>query len=111
MDPRTIGHAPAGADLAIAALTGLYSRNLIWDDAYRLWVFEPATPRAAAVTWRPGQAEFEVRQYGDRPVWDEVVAAYFQWVAWGEPDRGRFGMTVAPEGQRIWLDEPSRTIG
>ncbi|MFC3986640.1 methyltransferase domain-containing protein [Streptosporangium jomthongense] len=111
VDPRAIGHAPAGADLAVAARTGLYSRTLIWDDAYRLWVYEPGTCHAAAVTWTEGRRDIEVRQYGDRPVWDEVVDAYFQWVGWGQPGRGRFGMTVAPDGQRVWLDEPSRTIG
>lgn len=111
VDPRTVAYAPAGADLAIFALTGLRSRGLRWEDAYRLWVFEADSPRAAAVTWRQGQEEIEVRQYGDRPVWQEVVDAYFQWVAWGEPARNRFGMTVTPEGQRVWLDEPARTIG
>jgi protein-L-isoaspartate(D-aspartate) O-methyltransferase len=44
-------------------------------------------------------------------VWEEVVAAYFRWVKWGEPRRDRFGMTVGPEGQRYWLDTPSRVIG
>lgn len=36
VDPRTIAYAPAGADLAIHALTGLHSRGLRWPDAYRL---------------------------------------------------------------------------
>ncbi|MEV4096062.1 methyltransferase domain-containing protein [Streptosporangium saharense] len=108
VDPRTIGHAPAGADLAVAALTGMHSRSLVWDDAYRLWVYEPGTPHAAAVTWTEGHRDIEVRQYGERPVWDEVVDAYFRWVGWGQPGRSRFGMTVAPDGQRVWLDEPGR---
>ncbi|GAA3073239.1 hypothetical protein [Streptosporangium carneum] len=62
-------------------------------------------------TTAQGRRGIEVRRYGDRPVWDEVVDAYFQWVNWGQPGRSRFGMTVTPDGQQVWLDEPSRTIG
>jgi protein-L-isoaspartate(D-aspartate) O-methyltransferase len=61
--------------------------------------------------WRPGIQEYEVYQVGGRPVWEEVVDAYFQWVGWGEPHFSRFGMTVTLEGQRIWLDEPVREVG
>jgi protein-L-isoaspartate(D-aspartate) O-methyltransferase len=41
VDPRTIGHAPAGADLTIAALTGLvsYGSAMVDEDGelYRMW--------------------------------------------------------------------------
>lgn len=111
VDPRTIAYAPAGADLAIHALTGLHSQGVRRPDVYRLWVHDAGGSDAAAVTWRPGQREFEVRRYGRRPVWDEVVDAYFRWVAWGQPGRARFGMTVTPDGQKVWLDEADRIIG
>ncbi|MDF5752425.1 hypothetical protein [Spongiactinospora sp. TRM90649] len=85
IDPRTIGDAPAGADLARAAISGL--RAFAEDDyGYRLWVVDTETPsRWAAVTYQTGADEFEVYQLGDRAVWDEVTDAYFRWVAWGEP--------------------------
>jgi protein-L-isoaspartate(D-aspartate) O-methyltransferase len=63
------------------------------------------------VTWEPGRDEYTVSQIGDRPLWDEVVDAYFRWVGWGEPGRERFGMTVTPDGQRVWLDTPTQVIG
>jgi protein-L-isoaspartate(D-aspartate) O-methyltransferase len=44
-------------------------------------------------------------------VWTEVTDAYFRWVRWGEPGRVRFGMTVTPDGQRVWLDSSERVIG
>jgi protein-L-isoaspartate(D-aspartate) O-methyltransferase len=116
IDPRTVAHAPAGADLAISALTGLTSNGSAEPDEdgelYRLWVSDPGDPHSwAAVDWRPDMAEYKLYQVGDRPLWDEVVAAYFRWVGWGEPGRDRFGMTIGPDGQRIWLDAPDRVVG
>jgi protein-L-isoaspartate(D-aspartate) O-methyltransferase len=116
IDPRTIADAPAGADLAISALTGLSSNGSAEPDEdgplYRMWVSDPDNPYSwAAVDWRPGVSDYEVYQVGDRPLWDEVTEAYARWVSWGEPDYRRFGMTVTPEGQRIWLDRPERVLG
>ncbi|WP_158557932.1 methyltransferase domain-containing protein [Spongiactinospora gelatinilytica] len=112
IDPRTIGNAPPGADLAIAAITGLRAFVEDDDDGYRLWVVDTETPSQwAAVTYKAGAEEFPVYQLGDRPVWDEAVDAYFRWVDWGEPRRDRFGMTVSPDGQQVWLDTPQQVIG
>ncbi|PZG24097.1 protein-L-isoaspartate(D-aspartate) O-methyltransferase [Spongiactinospora gelatinilytica] len=113
VDPRTIAAAPAGADLAISALTGLVATTAdLEDGGFRMWVRDPDDGgQWASVTRRPGQDEFRVYQVGDRPVWDEVTDAYFQWVSWGEPGRDRFGMTVTPDGQQVWLDTPHRPIG
>ncbi|TCO65184.1 ATP-grasp peptide maturase system methyltransferase [Actinocrispum wychmicini] len=47
-----------------------------------------------------------VTQGGPRRLWDEVEAAYQQWVALGEPRRARFGITVTPDVQELWLDRP-----
>ncbi|MGW0806558.1 methyltransferase domain-containing protein [Nonomuraea sp. NPDC002799] len=112
VDPRTIAYAPAGADLAIAALTGLAAHGSAEPDEdgelYRLWLSDPADSYSwAVVDWRPGEQEYEVYQVGDRPLWDEVTDAYFRWVSWGEPGRDRFGMTVTPDGRHIWLDSPT----
>jgi hypothetical protein len=110
--PRTIVHAPAGADVVIGALTGLRSTSDGGEDYLRVWVSDVGDPgRWAGATWEAGREEFEVYQIGDRPVWEEAVDAYFQWVAWGQPGRERFGMTVTAEGQQVWLDTPDRVIG
>ncbi|MEO3802356.1 methyltransferase domain-containing protein [Nonomuraea sp. B1E8] len=115
IDPRTIAHAPVGADLAISALTGLTSNGSGEPDEdgdlYRLWVSDPADPYSwAAADWRPDTARYKLYQVGERALWDEVVDAYFRWVSWGEPGRDRFGMTVTPEEQRLWLDSPDHVV-
>ncbi|MBT2230538.1 methyltransferase domain-containing protein [Nonomuraea sp. NEAU-A123] len=110
IDPRTLAYAPAGADLAISALTGLHSHTYREDDFHRMWVMGGSDQWAAA-TWEPKREQYEAFQIGDRAVWQEAVDAYFQWVSWGEPGRDRFGMTVTAEGQRIWLDTPERVVG
>ncbi|TDD46263.1 protein-L-isoaspartate(D-aspartate) O-methyltransferase [Nonomuraea terrae] len=116
VDPRTIAYAPAGADLAMAALTGLEASHSSESDEdgelFKLWICDPRDPYSwATAVWRPNSVEYDVYQVGHRPVWDEVLNAYFQWVSWGRPGRDRFGMTVTPHGQRIWLDSPDRIVG
>jgi protein-L-isoaspartate(D-aspartate) O-methyltransferase len=115
VDPRTIACAPPGADLAMAALTGLACHSSAEPDEdgelHRVWLSDPGDPGSwAVVDWRPDVEEYEVFQVGDRPLWDEVTAAYFRWVSWGEPGRDRFGMTVTAGGQRVWLDDPERML-
>ncbi|MDF5754931.1 methyltransferase domain-containing protein [Spongiactinospora sp. TRM90649] len=112
VDPRMITQAPPGAALAMSALTGLHIGSHQETDRLLTWVSDPGVPaRWALIIYVPDADDHEVHQVGDRPLWDEVVNAYLQWMAWGEPDRDRFGMTVTPNGQRIWLDAPQRPIG
>jgi hypothetical protein len=56
--------------------------------------------------FHPDRAEARVFQFGARRLWDEVGAAYEWWAARGRPGHERFGLTVSPEGERVWLDEP-----
>lgn len=112
VNPRMIANAAPGATLAIAALTGLRLTTRAEPDRFLMWVTSPGYPgEKAMIIWEKGQSEYTSYQLGDRPVWDEVVAAYFQWVKWGEPSRDRFGMTIAADGQSYWLDTPVRVIG
>ncbi|GHE42692.1 protein-L-isoaspartate O-methyltransferase [Streptosporangium violaceochromogenes] len=116
VDPRTIASAPAGADLAVSTLTGLHAHGSAEPDEdgepYRMWISDPADPRSwAVVDRRPGEAEYEVYRVGHRPLWEEVVDAHTRWVGWGRRGRERYGITVAPDGQRIWLDSPEHVIG
>ncbi|MEU4578195.1 protein-L-isoaspartate(D-aspartate) O-methyltransferase [Nonomuraea sp. ATR24] len=110
VDPRTLAYAPLGADLAVSALTGLRTSVYQEDDFYRMWVIGGPDEWAAA-SWQPHRDDYEVYRFGDRDVWAEAVNAYFTWVSWGEPGHERFGMTVTPEEQRVWLDEATRVIG
>ncbi|MEU6784228.1 methyltransferase domain-containing protein [Nonomuraea angiospora] len=111
VDPRTIAHAPAGAGLAMSALTGLHIREVDEGDRFVLYVVDPADPAHWAAAVHDPDGDHLAYQLGDRSLWDEITDAYAQWVSWGEPDRERFGMTVTREGQRIWLDDPERTLG
>ncbi|MEV0619618.1 methyltransferase domain-containing protein [Nonomuraea sp. NPDC050404] len=115
LDPRALDQLDAGADLAIGALTGLCSNTTEGTDDdgeyLRMWVSDPNDAASWAVaTWRPGEADHAVQQVGDRPVWDEVLHAYARWVEFGEPHWKRFGVTVTPNGQTVWLDTPEEVL-
>ncbi|MGP3958166.1 methyltransferase domain-containing protein [Nonomuraea sp. 3N208] len=109
--PRTIGLAPPGADLAMAAVTGLYAHISREENRFLTYVLDPADPGQWAVAVHErGNPEHTVYQMGERPLWEEVCDAYFQWLGWGEPGRDRFGMTVTPEEQCVWLDTPDQVL-
>ncbi|WP_113704943.1 methyltransferase domain-containing protein [Nonomuraea lactucae] len=110
VDPRTIAYAPAGAGLVMSALTGLRTR--VSDEAgFVLYLVDPGDAGQWAAAVHRSDTEHMVYELGDRRLWEEVADAYFRWVSWGEPGLDRFGMTVTPEGQRLWLDTPERAIG
>ncbi len=46
---------------------------------------------------------YEVRQSGERKLWDEVQAAYQWWLDRGQPTAGAWRFTIGPDGQRIDL--------
>ena len=49
-------------------------------------------------------------QYGPRRLWDEVSAAYLRWARLGRPALDRFGLTITPDGQHLWLDTPDHVM-
>ncbi|MFF0227873.1 protein-L-isoaspartate(D-aspartate) O-methyltransferase [Streptomyces sp. NPDC004629] len=69
--------------------------------AVELWGADGAWARA-----EHGKA----RQAGPRLLWDAVEAAHELYLDNDRPGRDRFGVTVTPEGQRTWLDSPSRPM-
>jgi len=77
------------------------------DDGRVAWLYS-LTCRSWAVVFFDEDELSEVYQGGGRRVWDEVEQAYFWWLGWGRPGLGRLGMTVGPDGQRVWLDSPDR---
>jgi protein-L-isoaspartate(D-aspartate) O-methyltransferase len=102
-----------GAHLMCAALAprvGWYDQD---DDAgrYSLLLYD-LDDHAAEGSWaacdhEPGAAEFQVTPYGERRLWDELSAAYTQWLSLGSPKDDRFGMTIDPSGGHLWLDHPA----
>jgi protein-L-isoaspartate O-methyltransferase len=61
---------------------------------------------SAAVVTRGEQ----VREYGERPLWRQIEQAYQDWRALGSPALARFGLTVTPTEQAVWLDDPTAVV-
>ena len=117
LDPRRVEGDSYSADLAISAMvpgvqTRLYHGEGDEADECTFWILERDARDGswASVDYIPGDAEFVVQQHGERRLWDEVEAAYLRWLSWGRPGQDRFGLTVTPEGQRVWLDSPDHVV-
>jgi protein-L-isoaspartate O-methyltransferase len=108
INPRTIAYAPAVADLVVSQLVpGVTGRRP--DDA--LWLFDGHDSGCWAIaTFAEYAGAFEIKQAGERNLWDEAVAAYFRWQSLGRPELDRFGLTVTRDGERLWLDHPDNVI-
>jgi protein-L-isoaspartate O-methyltransferase len=90
------------------------------DDVLRLyiWLSDPASGSWARIQVR-GPFDFTpfpvgvvapVEQYGPRRLWDEIEAVHRWWQGAGKPGLPRFGLTVRPDGQVVWLDSPAQPI-
>ncbi|MFC4586129.1 methyltransferase domain-containing protein [Sphaerisporangium corydalis] len=110
LDPRRVVRSSAGADVAVAgSLPDVYGTHAGEEDGgFRLWLWSGDSE--AQVHRAPGYKQSSVFHRGPRDLWAEVEAAYLRWVSWGAPDRDRFGMTVTPAGQHIWLDSPGNPL-
>lgn len=107
--PRELFDDDGDAMFALAAqLPELREAHFVRDGAWQLRLSEPASGSWASFT--AGTNEHIVCQKGRRRLWDEFEAAYRWWVEAGKPGRRRFGMTVTPEGQRLWLDAPDNPV-
>ncbi|MGH3934174.1 MAG: methyltransferase domain-containing protein [Pseudonocardiaceae bacterium] len=49
---------------------------------------------------------FLVTETGPRALWAEVEQLYQQWQACNQPHRERFGLSITPGRQWVWLDTP-----
>ncbi|MCO6010301.1 methyltransferase domain-containing protein [Actinoallomurus purpureus] len=117
LDPRHL-HDDTDADLFICARVPGVHKRLYYDEETNsgeatFWVLDNAGHHGswASVDYVPGKAEFLVQQHGPRRLWDEVSEAYLRWLSLGRPARDRFGLTVSPEGERVWLDDPIDLVG
>ncbi|WP_224279394.1 methyltransferase domain-containing protein [Streptomyces sp. LS1784] len=78
--------------------------------AYTLWLYSRDTLSWASVDYEQDRTEYEVYQSGPRNLWDEVEAAWRWWDEQGRPGFERFGLTVTPDGQTVWLDSPTNPV-
>lgn len=110
LDPRRIARASQGADIAIAALLpGLHTVIAEHDDdTFHMWLSDATS--SAYVLYSPDYRQSAVHQSGPRDLWDELHDAFLTWIAWGQPTRDRFGLTVTRDRQYVWLDDPDRPI-
>lgn len=109
------------ADIAETTSTSLDPRKLLDDDAQlavglHLGRCRPAFDYVedgsietlwllAADSWASVSGDI-VRQAGVRRLWDEALTGYQWWISHGQPTRRRYGVSVTPRRQWVWLDEP-----
>ncbi|MFF0017076.1 methyltransferase [Streptomyces sp. NPDC005374] len=73
------------------------------------WFLHPDGSWAALEPSLGGTAH--VFQGGPRNLWFVIEAAVSEWFGAGCPELGRYGLTVTPDENAVWLDHPSRRIG
>jgi hypothetical protein len=83
------------------------------DGQYEVLLYHVTTESAATVQVTPHaivEGHYPVRQHGPRKLWEEAHKAYRWWVAHGTPGRTRYGLTITPTEQHLWLDEPTNLV-
>lgn len=58
----------------------------------------------------PDEKAYVIRQHGPRRLWSELEEAYQWWCDHEKPSHERFGVTVTPDRQSVWLDTPERLL-
>jgi hypothetical protein len=51
-----------------------------------------------------------VTQGGPRNLWDHIETSHRTWIQAGKPARQRYGLTITPGQQTIWLDHPDQPV-
>ncbi|MGH3898925.1 MAG: methyltransferase domain-containing protein [Pseudonocardiaceae bacterium] len=83
-------------DLAIPGLAHGYRDN----DLHNLTIRAPDGSHAHVTP------AGDLIQSGPRRLWDDIETIHQGWCSLGTPPRERFGLTVTPQRQSIWLDTP-----
>lgn len=112
LDLHTLGKP--GFQVALGTLEPTL-RLPLWMTDHRLPETDDYFLYAADGSWSDaapnGDGQHAVTQGGPRRVWDSVERAAAQWRGMGEPERGRYGVTVTVEGtHHYWVDEPARRL-
>ncbi|SCK35857.1 methyltransferase domain-containing protein [Streptomyces sp. WMMB 322] len=111
LDPRLVLGDDDAAFAAGVAVPGCrYTVGHGAAGEWTLWLADAGSGSWASLDFLPGAGSFDVQQHGPRMLWDEVAAAYTWWREAGSPPRTRFGLTVGPDGQHVWLDTPDNPV-
>jgi hypothetical protein len=57
-----------------------------------------------------GEGPRDVWEGGPRHLWEQIESAEELWASVGKPGWQRFGMTVTPTENVVWLDEPGGSV-
>lgn len=74
------------------------------DGTVSTYVLDATNDTFAVLT--PNGGGWTVRQGGPAPLWDDLERGLALWHAAGCPAPSEFGVTVAPDVQRVWLGSP-----
>ncbi|PZT71835.1 protein-L-isoaspartate(D-aspartate) O-methyltransferase [Streptomyces sp. AC1-42W] len=78
--------------------------------AYRLWLFDMGGTSWASADYEKGRTEYGIVQAGPRRLWNEAESVMAWWREQGEPRFDRYGLTVTPKSQYVWLDNPANLL-
>ncbi|MEV8403469.1 methyltransferase domain-containing protein [Streptomyces niveus] len=111
LDPRDVfGDENAAFTAGVLVPDCRYTVGHGPDGEFTLWLADHTTGSWASVDYVPDATEFDTHQHGPRRLWSEVESAYAWWQSAGSPERTRYGLTVTPTGQRLWLDTPGTPV-
>lgn len=85
--------------------------KLVDEQTLTVRLHDPSSGSWARCVVTPGGQRQQVAEYGPRSLWQEALAARSWWIGAGRPAPDRFGLTVTPAGQDVWMDEPGQSPG
>lgn len=102
-------YGPAWWTVGLLVPDMVYATSSRKDGTVLGWLFSLRC-RSWAIAFFDDAPEAEVYQGGPRRLWDEVEAAHRWWTEQGRPGHEDFGLTVGPDGERVWLRSPDRPL-
>lgn len=90
--------------------TLVYDHDDPASERYTVYLMDPGSRSWASWRVEPESAEYAVRQHGPRRLFTELESAYRWWVDADKPSHTRFGVTVTPHGQQVWLGTPGNAV-
>lgn len=103
-------HCAFAIGLRVPAVRYREAWNVSDPEATRRLVLWDGNGSEAVVFYDNWQGSDAVRQTGPRNLWGEVTAARAWWEAQGRPEFTRFGVSVLPDVQTVWLDHPGNAV-
>jgi protein-L-isoaspartate O-methyltransferase len=91
------------------ALPGTRSVGLTTERGTGRWFLHPDGSWAVVETAPDG--DVRAFQGGPRPLWSDLEKTAAQWLSDDRPGLNRYGLTVTPDANTVWLDDPDRAVG